>query len=68
MLPALTRNCEERKKVDADLAHPGQFFYGTPGEFVWDLLQGKDVFLETQASAVDRPEIGGIEAAVAELL
>jgi hypothetical protein len=44
------------------------FLMAPQGEFVWHLLQGKDIFLETQVSAVDRPEIGGIEAAVAELL
>jgi len=44
------------------------FLTARRGEFVWHLLQGKDIFLETQVSAVDRLEIGGIEAAVAELL
>ena len=44
------------------------FLTAPQGEFVWHLLQGKDIFLETQVSSVDRLEIGGIEATVAELL
>lgn len=46
----------------------GGFLTAPQGEFVWHLLQGKDIFLETQVTSVDRLEIGGIEATVAELL